>query len=1268
MTAFGVFAANAALLRPQLTSPLRLQTRRPLRVYLSARAISSDLSSDQSQLRAPTDLVRFRRSRFAAHLTELHLRGLSLPPGAERDPPSRMSAALASAGDAHETRVLARLAELVGAEPFKIPRNHPERYQLTADALRDGVPIVHQPALSDGVLLNGYADVLLRNSHNPFLDTSGLVVPPGDGYSVIEVKLASTVKADYALQAAAYTDLLRPMLASLGLPPPGPAYLWLGAPSVDPQPLDPVEVDYFYQSVRKAFDLFVRDFDPNAPLPPIDAPLSALSPWSGFAKLHITRTDSLLQVAGMRRAQASSLKLAGISTMQELSSMSVEQAIVAVDSIGCAPLEILHKQAELQVASRELSSTSGSDVPAFEIINVPVAAPFGLHRLPPHSAGDVYFDMEGFPLVQGGLEYLFGASEGTFNGNIFHAWWGHDRAQEEATFAKVIAWTWNRWHKEQQSMGIDRNCGDGMHVFHYGHYEVTAMRRLASRAVTCDGLEAGFRLEEMLDAGLFVDIYRIVKASLRVGEPSYSIKNAEKLVGVSRAGNQLADAESSVAMYYEWRRSHFGDKDDNDLLQSPILPTSDGSDVHEIPILKDIEDYNRQDCESLERLVLWLRTLSVKHGIVYLPRLLPNRGGVSGVESDHGSSTGSDNGNGGDEPLAKGACGSGPLRKKMDSDVIRRGELATMRLLSENSDSTAPHALRQAFTNLIGFHVRESGPARARFGDRVQRAVAGDRASLFNDDQCISMVKFDSVMDSSDSEIKQSDVVDSSNGKMRKSRRRRPSVLYSFDPRESSRMRPDSSCAFVRPAVAYDYDAGEEEAVAGFMRIRQVHDDGTIELDVGSKFSLNEDDGEESDPIPAVGCLISCDDLIVCPSAMRASILDSALRVERNDEEHSSLVNNFLLRRGYTRDVPSSARVTRDNVSDVIARLSGDCFVIQGPPGTGKSTLSADVIVNLILKHEKTVAISSNSHAAIDNLLELAVRRGVPAWAVRKIGPKGNERLEELNIGRASSFTGLDIAPYSPLNESLKTVEIDADAAINDGRRSAGNRTRKTTPKPACLVGATAYALSCTEVRGRFDTLFCEEASQVSVANLAAMAPCAESAVLVGDQQQLEMPLQGVHPERVRVSALSYFVGSNVAVVPPSLGLFLETSYRMPPSLCMFLSRYIYDSALVPAASTSSHSVDVMSTITSTPNKCLPSAGDKLKDSGIVFIGREQFVSSARDIGRQQQSKRCCPTEVMIAIQVMEKLVGRGYSAKGKIGILGVEDILVVAPVRLSLL
>ena len=55
------------------------------------------------------------------------------------------------------------------------------------------------------------------------------------------------------------------------------------------------------------------------------------------------------------------------------------------------------------------------------------------------------------------------------------------------------------------------------------------------------------------------------------------------------------------------------------------------------------------------------------------------------------------------------------------------------------------------------------------------------------------------------------------------------------------------------------------------------------------------------------------------------------------------------------------------------------------------------------------------------------------------------------------------------------------------------------------------------------DVLVVDEAGQMSLSNVLAVAPAAESLVLLGDPQQLEQPQQGSHPEGTDVSALEAY-------------------------------------------------------------------------------------------------------------------------------------------------
>ena len=72
----------------------------------------------------------------------------------------------------------------------------------------------------------------------------------------------------------------------------------------------------------------------------------------------------------------------------------------------------------------------------------PTMSPWVSRRFRPDHPADVYFDMEGYPLFVGGLEYLFGVS--SFDGKTgsldFNDWWAHNRDEEKLAFEGFIDW------------------------------------------------------------------------------------------------------------------------------------------------------------------------------------------------------------------------------------------------------------------------------------------------------------------------------------------------------------------------------------------------------------------------------------------------------------------------------------------------------------------------------------------------------------------------------------------------------------------------------------------------------------------------------------------------------------------------------------------------------------------------------------------------------------------------------------------------------------
>ncbi|MDA1004197.1 MAG: AAA domain-containing protein, partial [Chloroflexi bacterium] len=201
-------------------------------------------------------------------------------------------------------------------------------------------------------------------------------------------------------------------------------------------------------------------------------------------------------------------------------------------------------------------------------------------------------------------------------------------------------------------------------------------------------------------------------------------------------------------------------------------------------------------------------------------------------------------------------------------------------------------------------------------------------------------------------------------------------------------------------------------------------------------------------------------------------------------------------------------------------------------------TLGADLIVNLVTAGRR-VGVTATSHKVIGQLLaetaECARKRGVTV-RIGQVPARGEE-------------------------------PTCADAVPLD---NAGARDALAAPAgdPAALdvVGGTAWLWSREEMAGAVDTLFVDEAGQISLANVVAAAGAARNLVLLGDPQQLDQPIQGSHPPGADRSALAHLLtgpgGEEHQTMPPTLGLFLDGSYRLHPEIARVTSELFYEGRL----------------------------------------------------------------------------------------------------------
>jgi uncharacterized protein len=172
-------------------------------------------------------------------------------------------------------------------------------------------------------------------------------------------------------------------------------------------------------------------------------------------------------------------------------------------------------------------------------------------------------------------------------------------------------------------------------------------------------------------------------------------------------------------------------------------------------------------------------------------------------------------------------------------------------------------------------------------------------------------------------------------------------------------------------------------------------------------------------------------------------------------------------------------------------------------------------------------------------------------------------------------------------------------------------------------IGAgTPWLWAREEMTGLLDTLFVDEAGQVSLANVVGMSGAARNVVLLGDPQQLDQPTQGVHPDGAGVSALTHLL-DGTETVPPDRGLFLERTYRMHPLITDYTSDLFYEGKLRSVEGLERQEVQADG---------LPTGYEWLAGSGLRWV---PVAHSARTNASEE--------EAGVVVEIVAALIGRGW-------------------------
>ena len=865
----------------------------------------------------------------------------------------------------------------------------------TLSAMLSGADIIYQPVLANDSWC-GRADFLKKIDRSSDLGAWS--------YEVIDTKLAHETKAGTILQLCVYSHLLEKLQGVR------PELMYVVTPGTDYEPFVYRADDYaaYFRLLKDGIDRFINDPDNTYPEPVSHCDLCA---WWAECEEQRRKDDHLAYVAGITKGQIKSLRQQGI---ENLESLAKADEIQKPEKGSLESLLRTKEQAKVQLKGREV------DKPYYEL-KTPVDKKHGLALLPEPTPDDIFLDFEGNHFAEQGVqEYLIGYISFSDGQPVYTALWASTVEEEKLAFETFM------------DVAMEtRRRNPSAHIYHFAPYEPSAFKRLMGRYATRE-----VELDELLRGGVFTDLHAIVKRSLIAGVEQYSIKELEPFFNYSRR-QDLHEASMS-------RR----------LVEYAIEANQLGTDLDKH--VRIVEEYNREDCESAQRLRDWLEQL--RSGCISegkdLPRPVFGNGEAGETISD------------------------------LDSELqrLRDGLLDSVPVDAE--ERSAEDDALFILAHMMEFHRREDKAAWWEYF----RILALEKSEYAEDRRAIVSLRFSEELTAG----------------------RAPLHRYQYD--------PDQELDIRRGDEALDVD--------------------------GNKFGKIE---EVNYPECTVDVKKRMDTAAVHPNALllynrvpsivlRESLMRLGEYVLENgfpDQEPYKAAFELLFKKSSPL-IEQNGSLQRDDENTVdaacrlVAELDGNVLALQGPPGTGKTYTGGKIICALKQQGLK-VGVTAVSHKVIVNLLESAKKEaekiGMELSAIHK--QKGTYD-GQWNIIRKNT--------YPPIHNGLQNGKID-------------------------VVGATAWCWSRPDFEQAVDVLIVDEAGQMSLSNVLAVAPAARNLVLLGDPQQLEQPIQASHPEGSEVSAL-YHLLDGADTIPPNKGLFLGETYRLHPKIARFTSEVYYQGRL----------------------------------------------------------------------------------------------------------